>query len=142
MISTHSTYHLHINSYYPLACVSSGPASVSPLMEEQEQPGENFIANDIINLIVTIISDLDYDAYISSLPPGAKLFLDKQLDWDNEGVDKDLSEIADQMLHWEEISVYLRLTDIEIHDIKALRRESIRLQRCRIAILLGKSVNV
>ena len=57
--------------------------------------------------------------YMSSLPPHAHHHLDKLLDYDNDGVDKDLNEIADTLLNWEEkVAVDLCLTAIDIHDIK------------------------
>ena len=40
------------------------------------------------------------------------------MDWGHEGVDKDLNEIADQMIEWEEkLSAPLGLTGVDIHDI-------------------------
>ena len=58
--------------------------------------------------------------YISTLPPYARSLLDKELDWDNKGVDKDLVEIADKMIHWEEKGLHtlLELDHIDIHDIE------------------------
>ena len=58
--------------------------------------------------------------YISTLPLYAQCLLEKELDWDNEGVDKDLNEIADKMIHWEEKGLHtlLELSHIEIHDIE------------------------
>lgn len=69
--------------------------------------------------------------YISSLPDKAQSYLDKQLDWDNEGVDKDLDEIAKQMIDWEEkLSTLLMMPDYEIYDIKEEnKRKRPRLQR-------------
>ena len=56
---------------------------------------------------------------MSSLPACARPHLELQLDWGHEGVEKDLSEIADHMLHWEEkLSTHLELTPTDIHDIK------------------------
>ena len=62
----------------------------------------------------------EFQAYLSSLPSTAHIHLGKELDWDNEGVDRDLNEIAYVMLEWEEkLSAPMKLTDIDIHDIKA-----------------------
>ena len=66
--------------------------------------------------------------YVSSLPADARPYLEEQLDWDNEGVDRDLIEIADYMIYWEEtLTTHLGLTTVEIHDIKDGR--SLPLQR-------------
>ena len=55
---------------------------------------------------------------ILSLPPCARPHLERQLDWGNEGVDEDLSEIADHMIKWEEkLSAPLGLTEVDIDDI-------------------------
>ena len=52
------------------------------------------------------------------------------MDWGNEGVERDLSEIADHMLHWEErLSTHLGLTAIEISDIKEIHLREPVLQR-------------
>ena len=60
----------------------------------------------------------DVSSYLSSLPACARPHLELQLDWGHEGVDKDLSEIADHMLDWEEkLSTHLGLTTTDIHDI-------------------------
>jgi hypothetical protein len=40
------------------------------------------------------------------------------LDWDNEGVDKDLNTIAEPMSDWEELSSQLGLTEVDVSDIK------------------------
>ena len=62
----------------------------------------------------------DIQAYLSSLPPSAHEYLDQELDWDNEGVDKDLCEIADHMLDWEvKLAAPMSLTPIVMHDIRA-----------------------
>ena len=40
------------------------------------------------------------------------------MDWGNEGVDEDLSEIADHMIKWEEkLSAPLGLTEVDVDDI-------------------------
>ena len=57
--------------------------------------------------------------------------LDKELDWDNEGVDKDLNEIADEMIDWEEkrLDTLLELSRPQIHDIKHTNLDRPILQR-------------
>jgi hypothetical protein len=56
--------------------------------------------------------------------------LDKQLDWDQEGVDRDLIEIAHCMLNWEEkLCTDLGLTVEDAHDIKAKHQNNPELQR-------------
>ena len=63
---------------------------------------------------------LDFAAYVSSLPANARPHLRLQLDHDHGGVDKDLCEIAEHMLGWEEkLHTHLGLTHVNVHDIKA-----------------------
>lgn len=62
----------------------------------------------------------DLAAYISSLPTNTLDTLDQQLDWDHKGVDKDLNEISNHMVNWEELSAHLGLTSTDAHDIKAI----------------------
>ena len=73
---------------------------------------------------------LDFQSYKSSLPASALQYLERTLDWDHEGVDIDLNEVADHMLDWEErLSTLLGMTPIEIHDIKLENPTNLRLQR-------------
>ena len=73
---------------------------------------------------------LDFQAYVSQLPVNAHSYLSKQLDWEHGGVDKDLNEIANHLLHWEEkISVQLGLTGTDIYDIKNIHQNKPILQR-------------
>ena len=54
-----------------------------------------------------------------SLPTSARPLLEQQLDWDHEGVDRDLIGIAHHMLDWEEkLCSHLGLTVVDVHDIK------------------------
>ena len=64
----------------------------------------------------SFITGADFSAYVSSLPTSAHPHL---IDWDSEGVDRDLNEIALHMLGWEErLCTPLGLTATDIHDIK------------------------
>ncbi len=68
--------------------------------------------------------------YVSSLPPAARPHLELKLDWGHEGVEKDLSKIADHMIGWEEkLSTHLELTRIDIDDIKKRNHDNPFLQR-------------
>ena len=68
--------------------------------------------------------------YLRYLPPAARPYLDKELDWDNDGVERDLCEIADQMSDWEtKLAVPLGLTLTDIHDIKSKHPNQPVLQR-------------
>ena len=68
--------------------------------------------------------------YISSLPPPARPHLELQLDKGHGGVEEDLHEIAHHMLDWEEkLSVLLRLTQVNIRDIKDKNQLKPELQR-------------
>ena len=67
--------------------------------------------------------------YVSSLPASVRPHLEQRLDWDHEGVDKDLSEIAEDMLGWEEeLSTHFELTTVNIEDIKTMHSNPV-LQR-------------
>ena len=55
---------------------------------------------------------------MSSLPSSARPHLELEVDWGHGGEDKDLSEIADHMLDWEEkLAVSLGLTEEDVQDI-------------------------
>ena len=65
-----------------------------------------------------------------SLPAGSHHLLEQQVDYDHEGVDKDLDEIAQYMLDWEEkLLPHLSLTEVDRHDIKVIHSNSPVLQR-------------
>ena len=75
--------------------------------------------NDIHILYIQCIIIADFSAYVSSLPPPAHDYLKLQLDWGHGEVEKDLHQIADKMLKWEEkLSAHLGLTPVDISDIK------------------------
>ena len=58
-------------------------------------------------------------AYLSGVPDSHLRHVDQELDWDNEGVDRDLNSIADSMLEWEtNLTSAFNLTQVDIHDIK------------------------
>ena len=79
------------------------------------------------------LGETDYANYISSLSSSALLHLDLLLDWDSQGVDKDLNEIAHHMIHWEEdLSSSLKLTKVDIHDVTRKHPYNPELQRCAI----------
>ena len=69
--------------------------------------------------------------HLSGVVPDTHLpHLDQPLDWDNDGVEKDLSDIADSMLDWEvKLTSHFSLTSVDIHDIKAKNQSSPELLR-------------
>ena len=70
---------------------------------------------------------LDVQDFVSSLPKSVSPFLCEKLDWDHNGVEKDLDAIARTMSNWEaQFAVKLGLTRAEIEDIRA---EKYALQR-------------
>ena len=72
------------------------------------------------SIIIILFSIPEYHEYISSLPLSIHVFLQEELDWDNNGVDKDLNDIADHLSDWEvKLSVPFKFTPSEIHDLKA-----------------------
>ena len=79
----------------------------------------------LINTVYLITPD-DMSSLHATISP----HLEKRIDWDHEGVDRDLNEIADHMLDWEEkLSAHLKLTAMDIHDIKAIHANNPVLQR-------------
>ena len=77
------------------------------------------------------------------MPSNVRCHLDCQLDWDNEGVDQDLYEIAHLIVHWEEeLSVLLGLTAVDIHDIKAIHLNRPELQRYAHSMHTGPMIVV
>lgn len=72
----------------------------------------------------------NFQVHVSSLPTSARPHLEQPLDWDHQGVDKDLIEIAQYMLDWEEkLCGHLGLTAVEISDIKNSHCNNPQLQR-------------
>ena len=60
-----------------------------------------------------------YDDYVSVLPLTSREYLDKVLDWDNRGVNKDLDKIAHVMIDWEEkLSSGLEIPYVDIQNLK------------------------
>ena len=67
---------------------------------------------------------------LSSIPESHSPHLEKLLDWDNEGVDRDLIDIAGHMSNWEEVlTVHLKLTRSDVSDIKEKYPQRPELQR-------------
>ena len=61
----------------------------------------------------------EFQAYVSSLPPSAYPYLKLLVDEGNNGVEKDLIAIADEMLDWEEkLTTHFELTNVDLSDIK------------------------
>ena len=78
------------------------------------------------------IATQNFGDYVSSLPSDVYPQLEYQLDWDNE-VDRDLREIAHHMLGWDlKLATYLKLTEVDISDIKGEHAAKPELQRCVI----------
>ena len=73
----------------------------------------------------------DYQDYLSILPVAAHPSLEKVLDWDHEGVDKDLSRIADSTgTDWEvTLAVPLELSWLDIEDVKRKYHQDPKLLR-------------
>ncbi len=63
-------------------------------------------------------TEQDIQPYLSSIPACAHSCLELELDWGHDGVERDLSEIADRMINWEEkLYAPLGLTEVDVHDI-------------------------
>ena len=77
----------------------------------------------------------EYEDYISRLPVAAHDFLEEKLDWDHDGVDKDLIKIAESMgADWEiTFTSPLELTQGEIDDLKENNKNLILLRYYRIS---------
>ena len=52
------------------------------------------------------------------------------MDWGHEGVEKDLTKIAEHLIDWAEVASYLELTPTDIHDIREKYQDKPPLQRC------------
>ncbi len=62
--------------------------------------------------------DSIYQEHVSSIPAGNRRKLSKKLDFENEGLDVHLGEIADSMINWrEKLATPLGLSEAEVHDI-------------------------
>ena len=59
--------------------------------------------------IVIVFSTADYDEYVCKLPHSTRAYLNKVLDWDNKGVDKDLEKISQLMTDDVEIKLFPEL---------------------------------
>ena len=70
-----------------------------------------------------------YEGYVSKLHPSLHHYLEKELDWDAGGVDRDLSTIGRQIPDWEEeLAESLGLTTPNILDIHAKHDKKLKLQ--------------
>ena len=68
--------------------------------------------------------------YVWTIPPSIRPHLERHLDWGHGGVETDLCEIAHHMLDWEErLCTHLGLTEVDVHDIKAVHFGNPPLQR-------------
>ena len=71
----------------------------------------------------------EFQRYLSQLPVSAFPYLNMPLDLDND-YDRDLVEIAKQLLRWEELLVCpFKLSRADIHGIKTTNQDSSELQR-------------
>ncbi len=62
--------------------------------------------------------DSIYQEHVSSIPAGNRRKLSKELDFEHEGLEVHLGEIADSMINWRErLATPLGLSEAEIHDI-------------------------
>ena len=73
-----------------------------------------------------------YADYVRRIPPNNQYKLDKKVDFEHHGVDRDLHEIAKNMKNWDgDIAPPLGLTPVEISDIQ----ESIRKPQMQRSVL-------
>ena len=125
---------ISLNRRFPTPSGSgSGPSGSG---SEPSGSGSKQSENCIIILFVSSINSFvlyfivpDLHCYVSSLPASVRPYLELQLDTGHEGVEKDLYEIANDMLNWEEISTHLRLTATDVSDIKEMNLNKPALQR-------------
>ena len=71
---------------------------------------------------------------MSLLPPAAHFYLNKKVDYDHGMVDKDLYQIAHNMLYWDLLAPQLGLNEVDVADIKHDHHtaEQQRLEYCSI----------
>ena len=55
---------------------------------------------------------------MSLLPPAAHFYLNKMVDYDHGMVNKDLYQIAHNMLCWDSLAPQLELNEVDVADIK------------------------
>lgn len=67
-----------------------------------------------------------YDDYVASIPADNRPELEKKVDYQHNGVDKDLSDIAAVLLNWEGIVPHLNLTEIDVEDVSHYKPEQQR----------------
>ena len=67
---------------------------------------------------------LTYEDYSSCVPAANRHKLDKEVDFGHYGVEKDLTQIADLMLNWDDVAPSLGLIVIEISDIQSSIRSA------------------
>ena len=83
----------------------------------------------MLTFLICIIACTGVQDYVLSLSESVRPFLDKVLDWDHDGVDKDLDAIARMMIDWEDkFAIRLGLRHMDIEDIKSENRDPL-LQR-------------
>ncbi len=72
--------------------------------------------------LIWVDTDSSYEArleaFMRDLPDSSHTYLDKEIDFDNGDIHKDLQEIARAMIQWEILAPYLDLTYANITDIK------------------------
>ena len=82
-----------------------------------------------------------YSEYVDFIPPQCRFKLDKALDFEHKGVEKDLGEIANHLMDWESRASHLGLTKVDISEIKNSYRNKPALQRLGacLKLILGRS---
>ena len=70
-----------------------------------------------------------YQEYVSRLPGKYHYKLDKPVDYENGDVDLHLATIAERLLNWEDVAPFLKLSDVNISDIKEIYPHKPALQR-------------
>ena len=76
-------------------------------------------------LLIFMYCFTEYDEFVASLPTKAREFLQKEIDWDHGGVEKDLDYIARQLTDWEtKLVIPLSFTPQEVDLLKEKHQHS------------------
>ena len=98
---------------------------------QSSHPGSirELASNKIYMFFTSVVSDQE------TLPLCVRPYLERRLDWDHGGVEKDLSEIAKHLDNWKEVAPHLELDPINISDIEKIHHCEPSLQRCNQSVI-------
>ena len=72
---------------------------------------------------------LTYEDYVACIPQSSRYKLKRELDFEYQSTDLHLGQIAHIMVKWEMLATDLKLTSVDVYDIKANNTMHAELQR-------------